>query len=88
METRNVTLDSMLLRYVTTGEALAAAQLPCVVHTARWLHINALGGLWVIDQDQGYEHMRSLFFWWGLWSDCLQVSLRSLEWQKELASFL
>ena len=35
-----------------------------------------------------YEHMRMWLFWQGLWSDCLQVSLQSLERQKELESFL
>ena len=46
-------LDTMLLHYVTTGEAPDAAQLPRVLRAAGWLHIDALGELWASDRDQG-----------------------------------
>ena len=45
----------MRLRYIVTREAPDATQLPRVVRAARWPHIDALGGLWVIDQDQGRQ---------------------------------
>ena len=46
-------LNTMLLHYVATGKAPDAAQLLRVLCAAVWLHIDTLGGLWIIDWDQG-----------------------------------